>query len=335
MGQEQSELPPSAPKSPLPALVANALREAFAEQPVENFAPFQSGMSGASVFLVTVAGAEYVIKTLDIARPGHQELAEREFACATIAGEHGVGPKVHYADADSGICISERIAATAAGRSPANIVRMANTLRRLHTGPAFPMRAKPLELLHYIDGMISDRWGEGLPGELIQGIGAITDATARFANTAPCHNDLNPSNIVTTADAFYFVDWATAGMADPFIDLAELGVFYFSRPEQRRTLLEAYLERTPNDEEIARITVVRALALGIYAAGFAFVAYSAGIPNAFAATPLAIPEMLAMLRDASGRMRPDIVAASLFAAMRQETATLEFEAAMRRLQAGE
>jgi Ser/Thr protein kinase RdoA (MazF antagonist) len=191
-----------------------------------------------------------------------------------------------------------------------------------------------LALVRHLDEHLRARSHSGLPNELLDRMDDLAALTTPFAESAPCHNDLNPGNILETPDAVYFIDWETACASDPFLDLALLGVFDFPTPGSRTELLEAYLARRPSEAERARAIVTRVMALGYYAAAFCGAMIAGGGPARPAASPLPVPEMLRLLATLRERAPAEVVAASLLDEMRRETDADGFESAKRALAAG-
>ncbi len=304
----------------LPPDIERALHDAFGDAPIEDIAPLAGGRSGATLLSFSALGAPYVLRRCDPSRPAHHYRTPREMTCMTIAAEHGVAPKLSYVDADAGIAIMERIiiaprASTPRG-DPQRIGRVARTLRRLHDGPPFPRGIRVIDMVHHADATLRDLGTEGLPARLVDAMEELASVTEPFAQSASCHGDLNPGNLLETTDAVYFVDWETAGASDPFVDLAELGVFTFPAPEDRARLLEAYLGRSPSAEERARMTLARAMALGFYAAAFVITMGKTVGSTRLAAEPRPMAEVFAML--ARGAEAPaDVIAASLAEEMRR------------------
>ena len=71
----------------------------------------------------------------------------------------------------------------------------------------------------------------------------------------PCHCDYQPTNLVINGDKLYVLDWEFAGMNDPFYDIACYGNAGF---DKALSLLEAYVGRKPNKEELQRLYFHRA-----------------------------------------------------------------------------
>ncbi len=313
---------------------SRALRETFGDAPIEEVAALGGGASGATVLSLTVAGVGYVLKRPDPTRLAHEERAARETACLTIASARGVAPKLRHVDPATGISILERIDGAQFGRGaprgPRRIERVARAVRHLHEGPAFPKGPGAPALVHAWDETLRARGMAGLPDGIVSTLAGIGRITRRFAESAPCHNDMNPGNMLETGEAIYFVDWDTAAEGDPFLDLGQLGVFTFSAAAQRAELLEAYLGRAPSDEDRARATLARVMALGLYGAAFACTSMMRGGSERFAGEAVAIPELLRALGE--GRATPDVVAASLLAEMQREMEHAEWAAATRALE---
>lgn len=311
----------------LPADILAALRAVFGAAPVEELAPLGGGLSRSTLLAFTVGGARYVLRKGDLAR------APRELACMQIASDRGVAPRLHHADPRTGISIMDRVAGAQLGPPEATrLEKTAETLRRLHGGPAFPRAATVMEAVRALEVDIGTASGEGLPPELLRTVDELAACTTRYWETAPCHNDLNPNNVLVTADRVFFVDWETAGAGDPFIDLAQLGVFAFPGPDQREALLEAYLARRPTGEERARATVARVIALAVYAAAFFRVCAISGARARAEGLPLA--DLFRLLATSRERADPGLIAASLLLEVQRESATPACASARATLAAG-
>lgn len=319
--------------------VMAAIHAAFGGKEARDFAAVPGGRSGAGLFSFAVDGRSYVLRRVSPHRPDHAAKVRHEFACMALASERGVGPKVHHLDPESGIAIMDRIAVTPLDRAtwsdPAvrrtRIERVARALRRLHQGPPFPPRADR-EMVRFIDSTLRGFGAPGLPIPLSSSLEEWVALTGRTAVMVPCHYDLNPGNVLTSGEDVFFVDWEVAGQGDPFIDLAQLGVFAFPNPADREALLEAYLERMPNPEERARAIVTRAMALGFYAGAFLVAMAVSGDRTpveSISERPLPFGELLPKL--GSGQASPGLVVVSLLEAMAQEVASPAFEDAKTRL----
>jgi hypothetical protein len=318
----------SVPARDAPALSraqADALGAVFPGRVVEGLAALGGGLSGATRLSFTVDGAGFVLRQGDPARAPH------EVACLRIASEVGVAPRLHYADARTGVSITERVEGARFGgdalSEPDGPQRIAGALRRLHEGPSFPRGADLIEILGDLDrAHAAAAAGERLPADLRATVTDLAARTAPHAHAAPCHKDLNPNNILCTRDRVCFVDWETAGAGDPFLDVAQVGVFALPAPEAREAFLAAYLRRAPSDQERARALVARVLALSFYAAAFAVVRAHARVP-APRGEPAVLVELLRAMATSRERTDPGVVAAALWRQATSEIATPDFAAA--------
>lgn len=310
--------------------VERVLRAAFGDLPVEELSVLHGGRSGATLFAFVVQGESYVLRRPDPARPMHRARSELQVACTRIAAARGVAPALRHVDAGTGITIEAKIdGAPFRGGAPGAPERIAQVLRMLHEGPAFPSsKMTTNDLVRHFDGEVRARStnGAGLPASLVDVAFEVSRATTRFAEAAPCHNDLNPGNILDASGRIYFIDWDTACAGDPFIDLAQLGVFSFPSPDARAELLEAYLGRMPSESERARSTLARVMALAFYTAAFMSSTVAAGGSLDMEVTPLPLPALLPKL--GRGEAGPALVAASLHREMQAEQALETFPAAM-------
>ncbi|PKN54197.1 MAG: phosphotransferase [Deltaproteobacteria bacterium HGW-Deltaproteobacteria-14] len=256
-------------RPPSPAVQA-AVRAAFPSASLDSLAPLAGGLSGTPLYSFAVGDRRYVVRHVDRTRPFDDPV--RQFACMTLAAERGVAPAVHHADPDSGVCITDYVAAApdrAWLRTPDGVARVARLIRRLHDGPPFdPFIAVPHAIGTMLDELAA---ADAAPAPLLALRAALPDIAAtlaRHATQAPCHYDLNPGNLLCDGDRVWLVDWELAGAGDPFHDLGTLSVFGLLTPEHRERLLDAYLDRTPTAAERARLHLARLQALVFYAAIF-------------------------------------------------------------------
>lgn len=313
-----------------PPEIAAAIRAAFGEAGAGvSLEPLAGGRSGAQLYTFRVGGADYVIRRAGMAVEGAADRARRELACMSIAAARGVAPAIVYADPAQAIVIMARIAGTSINRGTPRdgdpLGRLAATLRTLHGGPAFPAGPSAVEMVRGLDMAVRARGAPPLPPAIVRTIEAVAPLVAAGAPPAPCHRDLNPMNILATDDRVYLVDWEVAGPSDPFLDLAQLGVWVCRDAAERDALLASYLERAPTAAELRRAQLARVLALALYSTAFCMVSAFAGRPVGPPAGTL--DDLFArMVRD--GRpFAPDEMAAALIAEAHREAAAAGLAAA--------
>lgn len=281
------------------------LRVALGGAKVDEVAPLGGGRSGARLFVVRSGGRAYVLRLPQTDRADHAARAEREVVCARLASSRGIGPELVWADEASGATLMAKVEDVLVGparaSAPGRRERLAGALRTLHEGPALPGAGSVEEILAHFEGSLAAR-GTPLSAPLAGVLRAALAAKKPSERRTPCHNDLNPGNVLETSERILFVDWETAGEGDPFVDLAQLTVFSLMPAEGRSALLEAYLGRAPTEAERRHAALARVVAAGFYAASFRLMAEGE-------AAPLPMGELLPRL--AQGAAGPAEIAASL------------------------
>lgn len=240
--------------------VARALEAAFPGQPLEAIARVPAGLSGAGVYTLAVAGRPYLLRL-----EAHQDALRdpaRQHACMRIAAGTGVAPAVHHLDTAAGVAIADFVEGppfTEVPR-PARLAAVASTLRALHDGPAFP------QLIGFFEGM-EPVWDGAealgtLPADVLAAHrAAYREVVAAYpADAGPLvasHNDLNPTNVVFDhAGRAWFVDWELAFAADPYVDLAGVGLWFCADADETDLVLTTYLGRAPEPAERARYAIM-------------------------------------------------------------------------------
>ena len=246
-------------------------------------------------YLIALAGSaeRYVIRLagndthlLGISR-------EVEHAATVAAAGVGVGPEVTAFIRPDGYLVTRFIVGEPVSleqvHQPATIRRVADSIRRIHGGPAIPGLFMPLRIVEAYLALATSR---GVPrpaawdaaytvGRRIER--ALLDAPI---DLRPCHNDLLNANFIDDGERIRIVDWEYAGMGDPFFDLGNFSVNHELVPDEDRILLEAYEGevRVPRAARLALMRIVSdfreamwgVLQQGVSTLDVDFVAYAAG-----------------------------------------------------------
>jgi aminoglycoside phosphotransferase len=277
--------------SPDPDILA-AIDTAFGTREVA-LEPMAGGSSGAELFSFAVDGKRHVVRKTATTSPDDPGKFDRELACVAIASQLGIAPTLVHGDAATGVTILAWIDGSPVGRdSPRDgdlFGRLARTLRTLHAGPRFP--SGPTFAARFA-GFAALRLE--LPAAVVDAVAATTPLVEAPELAVSCHRDVNPTNILATPDRIYLIDWELAGLADPFFDLGELGVWVCRDVGERALLIEAYLGRAPDADERERIRRCRVLALAFYATGLLLIAKLARKPEL---APLADNLVAAMIAE--------------------------------------
>jgi thiamine kinase-like enzyme len=219
-------------------------------------------------FLVTVAGAtdRYVIRLagndthlLGISR-------EVEHAATVAAAGVGVGPEVTAFIRPEGYLVTRFIEGSPvsdeAVHRPETLRRVADSLRRIHDGPAIPGIFVPLRIVEAYRALALAR-GVRIPPEyeLAASIGRRIELACLAAplEPRPCHNDLLNANFIDDGTRIRIVDWEYAGLGDPFFDLGNFSINHELTPEEDAILLASYdgVTEAPRPDRLARLTLMR------------------------------------------------------------------------------
>jgi thiamine kinase-like enzyme len=216
-------------------------------------------------FLVTISGQQdrYVIRLagndthlLGISR-------EVEYAATVAAAGVGVGPEVTAFIRPEGYLVTRFIEGSSVGleevREPDTIVRVADSLRRIHNGPPIPGLFVPLRIVEAYRALAKAR-GVRIPPEfeLAAAIGRRIELAclADPVELRPCHNDLLNANFIDDGARIRIVDWEYAGMGDPYFDLGNFSINHELTPDDDANLIGSYHGSVPIDR-LARLTLMR------------------------------------------------------------------------------
>ncbi len=210
--------------------------------------PLSGGITNRN-YLITAAGERerYVIRLagndthlLGISR-------EVEHAATVAAAGVGIGPEVTAFIRPEGYLVTRFIEGEPVSleqvHRPDTLRRVADSIRRIHGGPAIPGLFVPLRIVEAYLALATSR---GVPRpvawDAAHAVGrrierALLDAPIELL---PCHNDLLNANFIDDGTRIRIVDWEYAGMGDPFFDLGNFSVNHDLTPDEDAILLEAY-----------------------------------------------------------------------------------------------
>jgi thiamine kinase-like enzyme len=226
--------------------------------------PLSGGITNRN-FLIVAAGTDdrWVIRLagndthlLGISR-------EVEHAATVAAAGVGVGPEVTAFIRPEGYLVTRFIIGSPvsdeAVHRPETLRRVADSLRRIHDGPAIPGLFVPFRIVEAYRALAAAR-GVPIPVEY-----DLAQSVARRIELAfltspmelqPCHNDLLNANFIDDGARIRIVDWEYAGMGDPFFDLGNFSINHELRPDEDTQLLAAY-DGEVRPARLARLTLMR------------------------------------------------------------------------------
>lgn len=188
---------------------------------------------------------------------------------ARAAERAGVSARVIWADAESGIMISEAIPdivtmtpALFASREGA-AARAGRALAKLHgSGEEFRFRFELFAMIEEYLKILAGRDVDLPEGyhEVVAAAGPVREALAASpAPLAPCHCDPLSENFLDDGERMWIVDWEYSGMNDPLWDLGDLAVEARMSPEVEEELLHAYFGGPPSAAERGRVVIYKAM----------------------------------------------------------------------------
>jgi aminoglycoside phosphotransferase (APT) family kinase protein len=265
-----------------------------------------AGLSGAGVYRVEAAGKVFVLK---IAGEGEPLAAwHRKVHIQQLAANAGVAPPVVHVDEARRAVVSAFVidrSFPALYWDPrtreAALELLGRTVRRVHELP-LPSDADlkdPRELL----ASTSSRLGAdfALPSFVSDAVRRVLTEEAPARERAPVlsHNDVNPTNLSYDGEKLLLLDWDTAGLNDPFFDLAAISVFLRMDEGTCLKLLAAY-DGEPVSKLPARFAYNRRLVAVLCGTVFLRMALHGGHAGATGAVTL---ESAPSLGDVYQRMR--------------------------------
>jgi thiamine kinase-like enzyme len=180
-----------------------------------------------------------------------------------------LAPALAYGDPKLGVLITHWVDGRswdpAEVRRPANILRMAELMRRIHA-VALPQPARVMSPAQWIDYYAAA--GAGAGPRVNAGAGAAaalhTAARERLAALAAlpaqgpvlCHSDLHTQNLLDRGSSLVLLDWEYAHASDPLWDLAGWSANNDLEESQQQELLANYLGRAPTPHESLRLRLL-------------------------------------------------------------------------------
>lgn len=216
---------------------------------VKEITPITTGLSGSSVYAVTTATGEYVLRR----HGGDRSVWDNALAVQQLAAAQGIAPRVVHFDDDAQVTVSAKVLGVSFGVAAAQTAAQAALfgslvaiLAKLH---ALPTTGRPVR---DAVGLTRAAWMEqvqrpGFPpwavplGERLRAIAGLMAVDPRLVLS---HGDLNPANILWDGTQVWLVDWEGSGASHPYLDLATIANF-LNLPDNAALGLLAAQERTP------------------------------------------------------------------------------------------
>ncbi|HEY2823176.1 MAG TPA: phosphotransferase [Candidatus Acidoferrum sp.] len=262
--------------------VERAFRAAFGVMEFEDIQMLTAGLSSALIFRIVLKGCPYLLRV--ITRTDAMGDPTRLFACMKAGADAGLGPRIWYTSVEDRVSITDFVNAKPFPKAEA-LVRMPETIRRLHALPAFPRAVNYLDAMNGLIGRFQAAkiLPESETAEAFALYGRARDAYPRNeSDMVSSHKDLKPENVLFDGERVWLVDWEAGFLNDRYLDLAVVGTFIATNEKEEKALLHGYFGAGPTEYQLARFYLMRQILHMSYAAAFCMMrsAVTAADPDA-------------------------------------------------------
>lgn len=246
--------------------VLSALDKVSLTLKITKVSPMQGGYS-TRVFRVETTSDQVLVLRVLPKRESSQDFSKEIYASIENA-KKGNAPKIFYADSQNGILVMEFLEGQILRDSiyvdtQNKIINIAKLLKQSHSIPAQSLTS--YNIYHRIYDTVLGM-SAPLPKRLLKLIEAVKsiESEPNLNEKVPCHNDLNPNNIMDSDGELWLIDWEMAGLNDPMYDLATVSNFLIPDPTLQHELLKAYFGKAPNGQQLDRFAKMRLVSLTFY-----------------------------------------------------------------------
>jgi thiamine kinase-like enzyme len=239
-----------------------------------NYISLKGGKSAATLYRCDISSTPYVLRLLPFNADPQTRL--HQIRIAELAGNIGVGPKIHFIDPHHEGIIMEflfgRTVQYGEFEDQDKLQQMAHLLKKLHqSSEAFPIAISPFT--RFQNFVLKGQKAKTVYPERFFEIQDLMKHLEKLLwidsdQMVPTHLDLHPENILFSNNQFLLVDWVNGGMSDLFFDLANFSVFQCLTETQNINLLRYYLGRDPTEFEWRRFILSQPIRLFVIAAAF-------------------------------------------------------------------
>lgn len=218
---------------------------------IKMFSLLPGGKSGAHIYTFTIKRNKYVLRYLN---PDYGKARiERELVMMQAAAHKNIAPKVYYAGTQDGLVIMDFIETNPLPTSEQIVQLFADFLKTLKSITFNADTTKMIANSPYqeLARNISDLPMNKLPEYVTQNYNRTLKDKNKYKSItlSSVHYDLSPANIIFQNNRIMAIDWESAGLGDPFYDLATIFSWYLHDKDSQEKLLELYLERKPTTED--------------------------------------------------------------------------------------
>ncbi len=242
--------------------VSRAFQATFGRECADSLTPMKFGFSSAVVLKAVVAQHSVVLRVELQSDPTTDPA--RHFECLRLAADAGISPALLYAEPDDGVTVTEFIQGVPfsqfSGGRDAMLRALADTVRQLQTAQGFPHFKSYFDAIAMIGDQVrgSNLFASGVLDPAFAAFQVIAEAYPKAdEDQAPCHNDLNPTNLLYDGSRIWVVDWESGFQGDRYVDLATLANSFAWTEEDEAVMLDAFFAGKVTEENKARFTLMR------------------------------------------------------------------------------
>jgi aminoglycoside phosphotransferase (APT) family kinase protein len=234
--------------------------------------PITAGLSGAGAYAVTTDRGEFFIRLQRADQSGFANAV----AAQRLAAMQGLAPEVIYVDESAGAVISAKVdginirkALEQPSVRPWALRSLAECLARLHGVPASGLPTfDPTDSQSFWDRQSRRNGFPAWARSLGACVSAGNAALARDGRRVFSHNDLAPANLLWDGSQVWIVDWESAGLEHPYLDLATFSNFSSLSDDDAISLLALQELSEIHAEQHSTFISLRNLSRVLYGAAF-------------------------------------------------------------------
>ena len=234
------------------------------------------GLTGVPVYKIKVRDKSYAIKLENINDKNFDLV--RNYEIVEAVSKQGISPRVFYTNPEQGIILMECINSSfqPAIASP-YLEKLAAVARKLHKMELFKEWKSLREILdHSINKLPPQYLKNSYIHACLQEIKKLEEIIFFQTDIRSSHGDFHIANTLFDGDRYLLVDWQAAAPRSFYFDLSCYATFMFSSNAKCNEFLQAYLEREPKEEEIAKYNLMRIFTNIYYGIGFIAISLEGG-----------------------------------------------------------
>lgn len=239
---------------------------------ISSYSTLDKGLGSSKLFhVITKDDHQYVLRLFDAERK--TKLNKREIDTMRLAAKVQIAPKVYWSDVNIGLLmdyIHDQGLSIEQYKSPDFYRQAAQMLKKLHDLKEFADKKKsPFQSIEQMQADIRQMLDDKTQSlkkieQLVQHLEQIKFHYEPHITEVASHNDLHPFNLLFDGQNLWLIDWESASISDPMVDVASFSMFFIFRPEMEQVFLRHYKQNW-NQIDQSKYTVMLTFTKGKYA----------------------------------------------------------------------